>query len=77
MPTGEFQTFECDTVIYALGTKANPIITQSTPGLALNKWGNIVADDATHRYGYLMSYLGGRGVPSPRGASAARAAGTL
>ncbi len=43
--TGNFKDLECDTVIYALGTKANPIITQSTPGLALNKWGNIVADD--------------------------------
>jgi homotetrameric NADPH-dependent glutamate synthase len=43
--TGRFKDLECDTVIYALGTKANPIITQSTPGLALNKWGNIVADD--------------------------------
>ncbi len=43
--TGKFKDLECDTVIYALGTKANPIITQSTPGLSLNKWGNIVADD--------------------------------
>ena len=43
--TGNFKDLECDTVIYALGTKANPIITQSTLGLALNKWGNIVADD--------------------------------
>jgi len=45
--TGKFKELECDTVIYALGTKANPIVTQSTPGLGLNKWGNIVADDAT------------------------------
>jgi len=45
VPTGELVELECDTVIYALGTKANPIISQSTPGLALNKWGNIVADD--------------------------------
>ena len=43
--TGRLKDLECDTVIYALGTKANPIITQSTPGLTLNKWGNIVADD--------------------------------
>ncbi len=44
-PTGKFKDLECDTVIYALGTKANPIVTQSTPGIGLNKWGNIVADD--------------------------------
>jgi homotetrameric NADPH-dependent glutamate synthase len=43
--TGRFKDLECDTVIYALGTKANPIVTQSTPGLGLNKWGYIVADD--------------------------------
>ena len=45
MSTGRFKELECDTVVYALGTKANPIITKSTPGLNLNKWGNIVADD--------------------------------
>jgi homotetrameric NADPH-dependent glutamate synthase len=44
-PTGRTRELDCDTVIYALGTKANPIVTQSTPGLALNKWGNIAADD--------------------------------
>jgi len=43
--TGEIITLDCDTVISALGTKANPIVTESTPGLQLNKWGNIAADD--------------------------------
>ena len=47
VPLDEFVELECDTVIYALGTKANPIVTQSTPGLGLNKWGYIVADPAT------------------------------
>jgi len=47
MPTGEFVDLDCDTVIYALGTNANPIVTQSTPGLDLNKWGYIIADDKT------------------------------
>lgn len=45
IPLGAFLELECDTVVYALGTRANPIIGQSTPGLGLNKWGNIVADD--------------------------------
>jgi homotetrameric NADPH-dependent glutamate synthase len=45
VPTGEFKLLECDTVISALGTKANPIVTESTPGIQLNKWGNIAADD--------------------------------
>lgn len=39
--------FECDTVIYALGTNANPIISSTTPGLETNKWGNIVIDEQT------------------------------
>ena len=37
--TGRFHDLDCDTVIYALGTKANPIVTQSTPGLSLDKRG--------------------------------------
>jgi len=47
IPLDEFVELECDTVIYALGTNANPIVTESTPGLGLNKWGYIVADEAT------------------------------
>ncbi|MCG8511698.1 MAG: NADPH-dependent glutamate synthase, partial [Rhodospirillales bacterium] len=47
VPLDEFVELDCDTVIYALGTNANPIVTESTPGLGLNKWGYIVADDAT------------------------------
>jgi glutamate synthase (NADPH/NADH) small chain len=36
-----------DTVIVSVGTKANPLLTKSTKGLDLNKWGNIVADEHT------------------------------
>jgi glutamate synthase (NADPH) small chain len=36
-----------DTVIYALGTTANPIIAQTTPGLKTNKWGYIEVDERT------------------------------
>ena len=32
-------------MIYALGTKANPIVGQATKGLALDKRGYIMADD--------------------------------
>jgi glutamate synthase (NADPH/NADH) small chain len=31
----------------AVGTGANPILTQSTEGLALNKWGYIQVDEKT------------------------------
>jgi len=36
---------ECDLVIVAIGTNANPLLTQNTPGLALNKWGYIKTDE--------------------------------
>jgi len=36
-----------DTVIYALGTRANPIIARSTPGLVVNQWGYIEVDERT------------------------------
>ena len=38
---------DVDTVIYALGTTANPIIAQTTPGLKVNKWGYIETDERT------------------------------
>lgn len=41
---GSEYEFEVDTVVYAIGTNANPIIGQ-TSKIALNKWGYIEADD--------------------------------
>lgn len=59
VPLDEFIELECDTVIYALGTKPNPIIGQATPGLALNKWGNIAADDDTQSTNMPGVFAGG------------------
>jgi NADPH-dependent glutamate synthase beta subunit-like oxidoreductase len=59
LPTGEIVALECDTVIYALGTQANPIITKSTPGLNLNQWGYIVADEATQATSVQGVFAGG------------------
>jgi len=59
MPTGEVLELACDTVIYALGTQANPIITKSTPGLNLNKWGYIVADEYTQATSVPGVFAGG------------------
>ncbi len=59
IPQDEFLELECDTVIYALGTKANPIVTKSTPGLELNKWGYIVADAATQATSVPGVFAGG------------------
>jgi glutamate synthase (NADPH/NADH) small chain len=36
---------ESDTVIVAIGTRANPILTKSLPELKLNKWGYIQIDE--------------------------------
>ncbi|WP_097028077.1 NADPH-dependent glutamate synthase [Clostridium peptidivorans] len=38
---------ELDTVIMALGTSPNPLITSTTEGLDTNKWGCIIAEDET------------------------------
>jgi homotetrameric NADPH-dependent glutamate synthase len=59
IPLDEVIELECDTVIYALGTNANPIITKSTPGLSLNKWGYIVADDYTQATSVPGVFAGG------------------
>ncbi len=40
----EFE-LDVDTVIIAIGNGANPLITQTTPELETNKWGNIIVDD--------------------------------
>jgi glutamate synthase (NADPH/NADH) small chain len=44
IPGSEFEV-PCQVFIEAIGTKANPLLTQATPELALNKWGNIVVDE--------------------------------
>lgn len=37
-------TIECDTVVVAIGTRANPLISRTAPGLALTERGQIVTD---------------------------------
>ena len=44
IPDSEF-ILECDVVVVAIGTKANPLLTATCPDLKLNKWGNIEADE--------------------------------
>jgi glutamate synthase (NADPH/NADH) small chain len=40
----EFQ-LPVDTVIMAIGNASNPLIRQTTPEIAFNKWGNIEVDE--------------------------------
>jgi homotetrameric NADPH-dependent glutamate synthase len=44
---GTEHILDVDMVVYALGTTANPIIAQSTPGLKVNRWGYIEVDEQT------------------------------
>jgi glutamate synthase (NADPH/NADH) small chain len=46
MPGSEFD-LEVDTVVFAVGQGANPLIRSTTPDLPVNKWGYIVADPGT------------------------------
>ncbi|HKA02255.1 MAG TPA: NADPH-dependent glutamate synthase [Candidatus Solibacter sp.] len=48
-----------DTVIYALGTTANPIIAQTTPGLKVNRWGYIEVDERTNMTSMPGLFAGG------------------
>ncbi len=44
---GTEHILDVDMVVYALGTSANPVIAQSTPGLKTNRWGYIEVDSET------------------------------
>jgi homotetrameric NADPH-dependent glutamate synthase len=56
---GTEHLLDVDTVICALGTSANPIIAQTTPGLAVNKWGYIEADEETGATSLPSVFAGG------------------
>ena len=44
IPNSEF-ILDVDTVIVAIGNGSNPLISQTTPQMNVNKWGNIVVDE--------------------------------
>ena len=59
VPTGEHETFECDTVIYALGTRANPVIARSAPDLGVRGEGYVNADPKTQATNLPGVFAGG------------------
>ena len=59
VPLDEFVEWPCDTVIYALGTQANPIVGRSTRGLGLDRRGYIAADDVTQATNLPGVFAGG------------------
>lgn len=56
---GQFTDFPASTVIYALGTRANPIVPRSTDKLKLTKWGYIEADPVTQATSIPGVFAGG------------------
>ncbi len=51
--------FDCDLVVVSVGSNANPLLTNSTPDIALNRWGNIVADPANGKTSKKGVWAGG------------------
>lgn len=50
---------DCDLVVVSVGSNANPLLTNTTPDLALNKWGNIIADPVTGKTSKKGVWAGG------------------
>ena len=50
---------DCDLVVASVGSNANPLLTNTTPDLDLNKWGNIVADEKTGKTSKKGVWAGG------------------
>ena len=59
---GSDYTIEVDTVIMALGTSPNPLISNTTEGLEVNKWRCIVADEHNGKTTKEGIYAGGGAV---------------
>ena len=36
---------DCEMVVVAIGTRANPLLTASEPDLTVNQWGYLMVDD--------------------------------
>ena len=50
---------EADSLVVAIGSSPNPVIQKTTPGLAANKWGGIIVDEATAKTSLDGIYAGG------------------
>ena len=52
-------TIECDLAIIAVGSNANPLLTKTTDGLDLNKWGYIITQEGTGKTTKQAVWAGG------------------
>lgn len=56
---GSEHVLDVEVFVVAIGQGPNPLLTTRTPGLDLNKWGNIVADEETGRTSRKGVFAGG------------------
>ena len=56
---GSEHTIDVDTVVIAIGNSPNPLIKNTTPGLATEKWGGIIVDEAMGKTSRDHVYSGG------------------
>ena len=56
---GSEEMLDIDTVVVAIGQTPNPLIRQTTEGLETNRWGCIVAEEATGKTSKAKVYAGG------------------
>ncbi len=59
---GSEYEIEVDTVVIAIGTSPNPLISQTTPGIEINKWKALIIDEATGKTTREGVYAGGDAV---------------
>ncbi len=56
---GSEYTIDCDLVVVSVGAQPNPLLTNATPDITLNPWGNISADPATGKTSKKGVWAGG------------------
>jgi glutamate synthase (NADPH/NADH) small chain len=61
LPDSEFE-IEADCVIMSIGTSPNPLIKDTTEGLATQRWGGIIVEEATGLTSRAGVYAGGDAV---------------
>ncbi|GAB1372979.1 hypothetical protein MASR1M45_30430 [Candidatus Kapaibacterium sp.] len=56
---GAIETIDITAAIIAIGNGSNPIISQTTPELIVNKWGNIIVNEGNMKTNMMGVFAGG------------------
>jgi len=56
---GDVERIDLDVAVIAIGNGSNPIISRTTPDLKVNKWGNILVDEANMKTNKKGVFAGG------------------